>query len=213
MRSFIYAAILLFVVFVSGVVAGKLYQELDSLFRSELYITTNQQLINRFSTENTYRLRWDELIPQTEKALLEKYQGPRPEAFSEQLLLVFQANSDDEYQSALISTNVVEDVIDRSVSISGFIVPLDLKADRSIKSFFLVPYYGACIHYPPPPPNQIIYVQLEGSLTQYKMENAFTIEGILRKGMFEDPMGTSAYILEAVSITSFEGQPDDFRQH
>ena len=44
------------------------------------------------------------------------------------------------------------------VRIGGYVVPLDFEA-TSIKEFLLVPFVGACIHVPPPPPNQIIYVK------------------------------------------------------
>lgn len=213
MRTFIYIVTFLFVVFIGGVITGKLYQKIQVGWQTTLYTTTNQSLIDNFSRSQTYRLSWEELIPESEKALLKRYQLPTSEDVSEQIFLALQANYDDEYRSALISTNVAEETIGRSVAISGFIVPLEVHEDRSIKSFFLVPYYGACIHYPPPPPNQIIYVQLEGSFTHHNMQTAFTVEGILNKGIFEDPMGTSAYLLDAVNITSFSGQPDDFRQH
>lgn len=38
-------------------------------------------------------------------------------------------------------------------------VPLEFGDDETVVSFFLVPYFGACLHLPPPPPNQIIYVE------------------------------------------------------
>ena len=46
----------------------------------------------------------------------------------------------------------------KQVKIPGFIVPLDVAKDGTVSEFFLVPYFGACIHVPPPPPNQIVYV-------------------------------------------------------
>ena len=38
------------------------------------------------------------------------------------------------------------------VKIPGFIVPLDVAKDGTVSEFFLVPYFGACIHVPPPHP-------------------------------------------------------------
>lgn len=212
-RRYIYVALLLITALVAGVVVGHWYKNIPIVFQSALYTTTNPQIIERFAHSQVHQLGWNELIPDAEKKLIERYQLPSSQDFTEQVLLSIQANSDEEYKSALISTNVVEDVIGRAVSISGFIVPLEVSEDRSIRSFFLVPYYGACIHYPPPPPNQIIYVALEDVFTQYNMQQAYTVEGILNRGMFEDPMGTSAYVLEVNRITSFQGQPDDFREH
>ncbi|MCV2884177.1 DUF3299 domain-containing protein [Aestuariibacter sp. AA17] len=159
------------------------------------------------------RLGWDELIPAKEKALITQYQLNQPETFNEQLDLALRGSADADYQAALISTNTVDELLDLSVSISGFIVPIDVNDEGSTQSFLLVPYFGACIHYPPPPPNQIIYVRLSGSISDYDMEHAYTVEGILSKGMFEDPLGTAAYILDATQVRAYEEAPDTFRQH
>ncbi len=43
------------------------------------------------------------------------------------------------------------------VKIPGYIVPLDYSG-TGVTEFMLVPYVGACIHVPPPPPNQLVYV-------------------------------------------------------
>lgn len=48
----------------------------------------------------------------------------------------------------------------RPVRIAGFMVPLE-SGRQEVKEFLLVPYFGACIHVPPPPANQIVYVKAE----------------------------------------------------
>jgi hypothetical protein len=53
---------------------------------------------------------------------------------------------------------VVTELDGKRVRIGGYVVPLDFEA-ATIKEFLLVPFVGACIHVPPPPPNQIIYVK------------------------------------------------------
>ena len=45
-----------------------------------------------------------------------------------------------------------------NVRIPGFVIPIELDAD-GVTEFVLVPYVGACIHTPPPPPNQLILVR------------------------------------------------------
>ena len=49
---------------------------------------------------------------------------------------------------------------DKEVKIPGYVLPLDVYG-RGINTFLLVPYIGACIHVPPPAPNQIVYVEAE----------------------------------------------------
>src|ERR1035437_2077101 len=51
----------------------------------------------------------------------------------------------------------------RNIRIPGFMMPLD-KTGESVRSFLLVPYFGACIHSPPPPSNQMIQVLLDKPL-------------------------------------------------
>ena len=58
---------------------------------------------------------------------------------------------------------VVASLDGKRVQIGGYVVPLDFDATR-VKEFLLVPFVGACIHVPPPPPNQIVYVKAEGGV-------------------------------------------------
>jgi hypothetical protein len=53
---------------------------------------------------------------------------------------------------------VVESLNGKLVQIGGYVVPLDFDA-TSVKEFLLVPFVGACIHVPPPPANQLVFVQ------------------------------------------------------
>lgn len=47
----------------------------------------------------------------------------------------------------------------KNVRIPGYMLPLDYSAER-VSEFLLVPWVGACIHTPPPPRNQIVFVRL-----------------------------------------------------
>ncbi|MEM7257157.1 MAG: DUF3299 domain-containing protein [Pseudomonadota bacterium] len=57
---------------------------------------------------------------------------------------------------------VVPELNGKRVKIPAFVVPLDGDED-SLTELLLVPYFGACIHVPPPPSNQIIYYNSEKS--------------------------------------------------
>jgi hypothetical protein len=70
-----------------------------------------------------------------------------------------------------IRTSVVEKLNDQTVRIPGYLLPIEVSKGK-VTEFLLVPYVGACIHVPPPPPNQIIhvnYTQKEG----YKSSKLF----------------------------------------
>lgn len=64
----------------------------------------------------------------------------------------------------------VNDTMDgKLVRLPGYALPLEMQ-DRGVTEFLLVPYVGACIHVPPPPPNQIVLAQLESA---YQLENLY----------------------------------------
>jgi hypothetical protein len=57
-----------------------------------------------------------------------------------------------------IQTAVVKDLNGKLVRLPGYILPLEMSGSK-VTEFLLVPYVGACIHVPPPPPNQIVFVK------------------------------------------------------
>lgn len=107
----------------------------------------------------------------------------------------------DPYQSALVSTNVVEDLLGEEVKLPGFIVPLEFDDSMTVQQFFLVPYFGACIHLPPPPPNQMVLVDAPEGMEVDGLYTAFWISGKLESEVTENSLGTSAYRMQ---MDSFE---------
>jgi uncharacterized protein len=54
---------------------------------------------------------------------------------------------------------VVHGLDGQFVRMPGYALPLELEG-AAIQEFLLVPYVGACIHVPPPPQNQMVFVKL-----------------------------------------------------
>ena len=74
-------------------------------------------------------------------------------------------------------------LIGKSIKIPGFAVPLEGDDGfEYIKEFLLVPYFGACIHVPPPPPNQVIHVILDEPVHFEVISFAIWMTGILEIG-------------------------------
>lgn len=48
----------------------------------------------------------------------------------------------------------------KRVRLPGYAVPLDYSSG-GMTAFILAPFVGACIHVPPPPPNQLVFVTTE----------------------------------------------------
>jgi hypothetical protein len=178
-----------------------------------LYLTEDEVLIKKYSNEEPIMLSWEALIPPTEREIIQQFQAPTAVNIAEQILLSLNASTNEAYRDAMFSTNVVKEQLGKLSTISGFIVPLELASQQQLSSFFLVPYFGACIHYPPPPPNQMIFVRVNGNMKVPDINAAYSVTGILKQGLYEDVVGTSAYQFDLVSIKPFSGQPDDFRQH
>ena len=74
---------------------------------------------------------------------------------------------------------VVAELDGKRVHIGGYVVPLDFDA-TTVKEFLLVPFVGACIHVPPPPANQIIYVKTEKGFEVAGQFDPVTVTGTIK---------------------------------
>ncbi|MHA7815136.1 MAG: DUF3299 domain-containing protein [Pseudohaliea sp.] len=108
------------------------------------------------------------------------------------------------YRAALESTAVKPEFDGQQVRIPGFIVPLAFDETRMITEFFLVPYFGACLHSPPPPPNQIIHSRFGGGLSLDDIYDPYWLEGTLSVGIEATDLGTAAYRIEVDRVTLFD---------
>jgi uncharacterized protein len=88
--------------------------------------------------------------------------------------------------------------------IPGFIVPLDVDAAGQVVEFLLVPYYGACIHVPPPPPNQIIYVKPAQPILVKDTFNAYWVTGRMHVEIRTTQMASASYSMNASKVEAYE---------
>lgn len=89
--------------------------------------------------------------------------------------------------------------IDQPVKIAGYVVTLDANK-KSISEFLLVPYFGACIHLPPPPANQIILVKLDKPVSKLVSMDTVWVEGSLRDARVDTGIAVTGYLLEAKRV-------------
>lgn len=90
----------------------------------------------------------------------------------------------------------------QKVRLAGFVVPLEYKGDE-IREFLLVPYFGACIHSPPPPANQIVHVVASKLPASFQPMDPFWVEGTLQLDHSVTDLGISGYRMVADHIKPF----------
>lgn len=179
------------------------------------YQVTDKQIIERFYQAQSQRLDWSALLPEEDREAIDKYRFPAEQQLdlSEQIFQTMQASNDEAYQQAMYSMKSISEYNNQAISIPGFVVPIEFHQDQSPSMVFIVPYFGACIHFPPPPPNQIIFAHLEPGFNQFDIEQAYLFSGFLNEGLFEDQLGTSAYTLDLVHIEKYQPAADEYLQH
>ena len=91
----------------------------------------------------------------------------------------------------------------KSVRIPGFLVPVDFENRQVVTRFLIVPYFGACIHEPAPPPNQTIYAEFEPGYKVDSLWDPFWFEGTLTASKVEEELATASYTLRADKIEPY----------
>ena len=94
---------------------------------------------------------------------------------------------------------VVESLGGKRVHIGGYVVPLNFDATR-VTDFLLVPFVGACIHVPPPPANQIIYVKIEQGFDVQGTFDPVWVTGTLNVAPTFTGLADAGYSLEAEKV-------------
>nr|WP_083443454.1 DUF3299 domain-containing protein [Aeromonas tecta] len=130
---------------------------------------------------------WDVLIPEGEKLL------PPP-----------QVSHDGNLASVPQPVGGVNKKLDnQELRIPGFVVPLEGDA-KKVTAFLLVPYFGACIHVPPPPTNQVIYVSYPKGAPVDDLWDAIWVKGKMRTISSSHEMATASYSMEATDVSVYE---------
>ena len=95
-----------------------------------------------------------------------------------------------------------------AVRLPGFVVPLEDTKD-GLKEFLLVPYFGACVHSPPPPANQIVHVLAKTPVKGVRSMDAVWISGRMKLDRTDSYMGMAGYRIEADSVAPYQADKVD----
>jgi hypothetical protein len=157
-------------------------------------------------TPGYQKITWDDLLNE------EWYQQMKKD-MSTYGRLAFLKDGSEEAEKMMASMRLKLDeapiskkYVNQKIRMPGFVVPLDAVRNGQ-REFLLVPYFGACIHTPPPPANQIVLVtphpQLNLSKTLESME-VIWVEGELKESRTKTTSGVSGYSLEAVQVYPYK---------
>ena len=162
---------------------------------------------------------WDDLMPDGELERLEalytdfyddlearlKSQNTLSEAAKDQdvAALIAEGSANDSMEQ-IGTYNVVEDLDGAKVRLPGYVVPFDFSSDAEYSEFLLVPYFGACLHTPPPPPNQMLFVKASPPAKITDIYEPVWLEGTISTGKFESDLGNSAYELTLAKLETYE---------
>jgi hypothetical protein len=92
------------------------------------------------------------------------------------------------------------------VRIAGYIVPLEDGMEQATE-FLLVPTNGACIHMPPPPPNQIVHVKMgAGKKAKIFFGKAVWVEGKMSLSTVKSPYGDVAFAMSGTAVELLKEQ-------
>ena len=144
-------------------------------------------------------ISWDDLIPA----------DWNPEGFLGSLNLDALQDEDPRAMEAMQRLReewdrapLVERLAGAQVRIPGFLVPLESDGEQ-IREFLLVPYFGACVHVPPPPANQLIHVIPDKPVPGAWNMLPVWVNGVMAVGRMDSEMGVAGYQLRALRVEEY----------
>ena len=189
---------------------------ISSAFAVELQKYKTGDTLKKNESSNTFlpnepykKLNWEELTP-ADWDPLKSLKG---------LNLDKLEDSDPRARDALIAVGeawknapIIPALDGQRVKIAGFVVPLDINK-KKVKEFLLVPYFGACIHVPPPPSNQVVHAfsakvnnkqQNEYLKSAVLIQGPITIIGIIETISSNTSMGSAGYKIQVETIEQYK---------
>ncbi|WP_434560676.1 DUF3299 domain-containing protein [Pseudomonas sp. Z5-35] len=99
---------------------------------------------------------------------------------------------------------VVKALDGQQIRLPGYIVPLEVSEEGRTTDFLLVPYFGACIHVPPPPSNQIVHVKSELGVKLDELYQPYWVEGPMQVKPSTSELADAGYQMDAEKIYVYE---------
>ena len=150
--------------------------------------TVPQVALARTATEIT----WDDLIP--------------PGVPYSEILAEGEMDARNDIWRPIFDANATKlnPVLDGAyIKMPGYIIPIDLST-KGLTSFVLVPYVGACLHTPPPPPNQLVFVTTQTPWPSEALWDAVWVTGLMQHEIQSTEVADTGYVLKADQMEVYE---------
>ncbi|WP_299849487.1 DUF3299 domain-containing protein [uncultured Roseovarius sp.] len=161
--------------------------------RSVLVGLTASTLLPQVSkAEDVVDLSWNDLLPEDQTSAPNVLQG----------LIDHESAPLSSQQPASSGTRT--DWNGQIVRLPGFVVPIDQRG-TGIVAFILVPFVGACVHVPPPPANQLVFVTTEEPYESAGLYEAVHVTGMFAVSSVSTHLADIGYALSADRIEPYRG--------
>ena len=145
-------------------------------------------------------IAWEELLPPELRGL---QQLPLPVHELSALGELNEEEFGDPAVQADAAAPVITEMHGRRIKLPGYIVPLGITEAMEVDEFLLVPYFGACVHVPPPPSNQIVHVRSSSGIKLADLYQPFWITGVVQVEHMESELANAGYRIEGAGVEPY----------
>ena len=176
--------------------------KLSTLIRKLVFLAVSLTFVITPSANDIRELEWNDLIPAgwDPYSELEALLAENPTAIEDG---TDEANRLLEKLDTPASAPIVGELDGQQVRLPGYVVPLSFDGS-ALSEFLLVPYFGACLHVPPPPANQIVHVKSATSYASNGLFDVVWVTGTISTQSFVNDVGDAGYTLDATTIEPYE---------
>ncbi len=156
-------------------------------------------------SENIVELGWEDLIPEG----FTPAKSPLETMTQEQVNKLFDGSDESnrelaEIEEIMAYAPTVSELDGKQVKLPAYVVPLDYDGQTSLTEFLLVPYFGACIHTPAPPANQVVHANAEQAVVVEDTYLPVWAIGTMTTETIQSNLAESGYQLKVDRLEPYE---------
>jgi hypothetical protein len=171
-------------------------------------------LILGSKSDNATQIEWQDLMPAAGQGTIVRLDANTEQRKGVPTLEEFSEYSPEDFKLALqdigdmrsmqeTGAAIRTELDGKRIKIAGYMTPVGFD-DTRVTEFLLVPYLGACIHVPPPPANQIVYVDNVKGIDVDQMWEPIWVTGTLRATPVATVLADVGYSLEGATVEPYE---------